>query len=153
MTEEQNIEETQEEVIEETTEETPVEENKINKRINELSGKIKLTSQERDELATAKTAVEQERDFYKDFSQTSAKYPQANEYQDKILEKVKSGYTVEDATVSVLNTEGKLIPQREDTEIVAGGSATIQTPDGDKSTGDMTQEERRKILEKELLLS
>lgn len=132
-------------------------ENKVEERIRDLSGKVKLTSQERDELAEAKTALEQdktklekERDFYKDFSATSAKYPQAGEFQDKILEKVQSGYSVEDATVSVLNSEGKLIPQKEDVEIVAGGSATITPPEGSKGPDDMTQAERRERLEKEL---
>lgn len=142
-------------INEEVVEETPAEEvveapvetpNKAEERIKELSGKVKLTSQERDELAEANKDIGVERDFYKDFSETSTKFPQASEHKDAILEKVKSGYSVEDATVSVLNSEGKLIPQKEDREVVAGGSATTVTPEGGKKPEDMTRDEMKEAL-------
>src|SRR3990167_6846125 len=91
--------------------------NKTQERITTLSSKVKKTAEQRDaeaearKEAEAKTVVaEQERDFFKGFSTVSTKYPAAPEYQDKIWEKVKGGYSVEDAAVSVLNAEGKLVP-------------------------------------------
>src|SRR6185295_10830987 len=88
---------------------------KVKNRFEQLSEKVILTSKERDELAKAKADLEaqnssiaKERDFYKDFSVNISKYPNASEYQDKILEKVKAGYSTEDAMVSVLAKEGKL---------------------------------------------
>jgi hypothetical protein len=124
---------------------------KVKNRFQELSEKVKLTSQERDELAQAKTALEaeksslaKERDFYKDFSVNVAKYPNASEYQDQILEKVKSGYSTEDAMVSVLAKEGKLMPPSEKPQPkqhIEGGSApTIQG--GTKGLSDMTADEK-----------
>lgn len=120
-------------------------------RFQELSEKVKLTSQERDEMAKAKQQLEatnsdlsKERDFYKDFSANVTKYPNASEYQDKILEKVKAGYSTEDAMVSVLAKEGKLnspvqapIPKPH----LEGGSApTIQS--GGKDLSSMTAAEK-----------
>ncbi len=134
--------------------------NKVERRIKDLSEKVKLTSEERDELASAKAKAEaerdslsKERDFFKDFSTSASKYPGATEYQDKILEKVKLGYTVEDATVSVLNAEGKFSPTAAESsrESPAGGSATNSMKgDGDKTLAEMTQAEKRAVLEKEL---
>jgi hypothetical protein len=125
-------------------------------RFEKLSEKVILTSKERDEAlakaraeAEAKSAVEKERDFYKDFSVNVSKYPQASEYQEKILEKVKSGYSTEDAMVAVLAKEGKLSSQTYSTpqqQIQAeGGSApTIQS--GNKSIYDMTAAEKLAAL-------
>jgi hypothetical protein len=139
-------------------EEQNINNNRAQKRFTDLSEKVKLTAQERDDLAKAKAEAdvkaekaEKERDFYKDFSTSSAKYPGATDYQDKILEKVKSGYTVEDATVSVLNAEGKLTTPQAPRESPAGGSATNSMKgEGEKTIAEMTQAERRAILEKEL---
>lgn len=134
--------------------------NKVEERIKELSGKVKLTAKERDELAEANRALNAEKEslakevsFYKDFSKTSTRFPQASEYQDKILEKVKGGYTVEDATVSVLNAEGRLTTPKPDMTTAAGGSATTTpTQTGAKAPGEMTQAERRKFLEENLII-
>ena len=131
-------------------------ENKVEERIRDLSGKVKTTAEERDKMKAekeaetqARTTAEKERDFYKDFSKLSSKFPNAGEHQDKILEKVKVGYTVEDATVAVLNSAGKLLPQKEETN--AGGSATTPPPKGNKSVEEMTQAEKKEIL-KEILI-
>jgi hypothetical protein len=132
--------------------------NKVEKRITDLSQKVKDTSTERDEAnakaqaeADARLAAEKERDFFKDFSTQSSKYPGAAEHQDKILEKFNAGYSLEDAVVSVLNTEGKLTsqPKTVEREPVAGGSAVNQpSMGGDKEIAQMTQAERReKLLE------
>lgn len=130
--------------------------NRVEKRIKSLSEKVKLTSEERDELAKAKEAeataranAEKERDFYKGFNQVSAKYPGASDYQDKILEKVNAGYDVEDATISILAKEGKFTPAQPKTESerAAGGSASIGiTGKAEKSPNEMTQDERRAQL-------
>lgn len=133
--------------------------NRAEERIKNLSSKVKLTAQERDELAAAKADLEQrasslekERDFFREFSALSSKFPGASEYQDKILEKVNAGYSPEDAAVSVLNAEGKLMPQAKEVETVpiapaAGGSASTVIPSGEKTPSDMSQEERRAALQ------
>lgn len=135
-------------------------EDKINNRIRTLSEKVKSTAQERDELATkqkssdeARAKAEKERDFFKDFSQLSSKYPAASSYQEKILEKVNAGYTAEDATLSILAKEGKLTAQSAPeaplprADQVAGGSAATTVSDsGDKELRDMTTEEKRSAL-------
>lgn len=129
--------------------------NKTEKRIKDLSEKVKLTSQERDDLTKAKEQLESEKsaalkevDFYKDFSKSTAQYPASAEFQDKIKEKVMSGYTVEDATVSVLAKEGKLTTPIVPKDSPAGGSATTTIKSGDKTIGEMTQAERREELSK-----
>ena len=125
-------------------------------RLKDLSEKQKAALKERDEVAQAKAEIEareqaviKERDFYKDFSKSSEKYPGATEYQEQILEKVKSGYTVEDATVSVLNAEGKLTARTAPRESPAGGSATNALKgDGNKELGEMNKDEKRAELMK-----
>ena len=127
---------------------------KVKNRFEKLSEKVAVTSKERDEAlakvqteAEAKLNAEKERDFYKDFSANVSKYPSASEYQDKILEKVKSGYSTEDAMVSVLNKEGKLTftPPEQKKPQAEGGSAPT-TFSGDKSLSDMTPTEKLSAL-------
>ena len=130
--------------------------NKVEKRIKSLSEKVKLTSEERDELkglndnlTAEKHSLSKERDFYKGFNQVSAKYPGANEYQDKILEKVNAGYDVEDAAISILAKEGKFSPTQPkvEEEKAAGGSASTAMKGGeDKTPEKMSQDERRAAL-------
>ena len=134
--------------------------NRVEKRIKSLSEKVKLTSEERDELkglneglTAEKHTLSKERDFYKGFNQVSAKYPGASEYQDKILEKVNAGYDVEDATISILAKEGKYNPSPASTEreTAAGGSAaTAMSGNDTKTPQEMTQDERKaKLLDLE----
>lgn len=132
--------------------------NRSAERIKDLSSKVKNTAQERDterakaeaEAARAATA-EQERDFFKEFSTLTTKYPGSSEYQDKILEKVKAGYSPEDAAVSVLNAEGKFNPTQENVQPIAGpaagGSASTVIPQSERSPDNMTQAERREALQ------
>lgn len=132
---------------------------KVKNRFQTLSDKVKTTSQERDletearkKVETEKSRIEKERDFYKDFSQVSSKYPNASAYQDKILEKVNAGYTTEDATLVVLGREGKLQSITADTQPmrpdnIAGGSAVTSVSEGmDKNPNEMTRDELRKAL-------
>ena len=122
---------------------------KAKNRYEKLSEKVRLTAKEKEEAearavteADKAKAMEKERDFFKDFSAQSSKYPNANEYQDKIWEKVKQGYDVEDATVAILNKEGKLNPPVVEKESAAGGSADTSLKNDDKTPDKMTQEER-----------
>ena len=125
--------------------------NKVEKRIKQLSNKVKLTSNERDEYAKLNKNLETERDtakkeveFYSSLSETTDKYPAAKEYKDKIKEKVLAGYTVEDATVAVLAKEGKLSAGQPVVDNPAGGSATNLPISGEpKPLNDMSREEKR----------
>lgn len=135
--------------------------NKTQERITNLSSKVKETSQQRDDAlakaaeADAKVAAaEKERDFYAGFSGLAGKYPAATEFTDKIKEKVMSGYSPEDATVAVLNSEGRLSATPTPPAPLApaaGGSASYTPPSqGDKSVGEMTRDEKRaKLVELE----
>ena len=133
--------------------------NKVEQRIKDLSTKVKLTSEERDELkvlnvalTTERDTITKERDFFASFTDTTAKFPGAAEYKDAIKEKVLAGYSVEDAAAAILAREGKLVaptPEPVKPESPAGGSAITQPQvGGEKELGEMTQEEKReKLLE------
>ena len=130
-------------------------ENKVEQRIKDLSNKVKLTSQERDEKSKLlqERDVElqntsKERDFYKGFSSSATKYPNAIAHQDEILAKVKAGYDVEDATVAVLAKAGKLTSPAPERQQVAGGSAptALASNSGNKSVSEMTRDEKRAAL-------
>lgn len=126
-------------------------------RNKKLADKVKLTSEERDALAEknklegeARANAEKERDFYKGFNNISSKYPGANDYQDKILEKVNAGYDIEDATISILAKEGKYTPATPAPERMsaAGGSASTTVKGLEsKSPQEMSQGERKSALE------
>lgn len=136
-------------------------ENKVEERIRGLSGKVKETAEQRDaaekakaEAETRATNAEKERDFFKGFSAATSKYPGASEYQDKIREKVMAGYDMEDATVSILAKEGKLTTPRPEKQSPVGGSA-VNNPSGggQKPISEMTKEEKRAILNENLINS
>ncbi len=130
--------------------------NRKDNRIKSLSDKVKLTSEERDtlakekeEFAKAKADAEKERDFFKGFNQVSSKYPNASEYQDKIWEKVKGGYDIEDAAVAILNKEGKFTPAPPIQEkfTAAGGSASTAMKGGEsKAPNEMSHAEVKAAL-------
>ena len=130
--------------------------NKVEKRIKDLSDKVRLTSEERDEkekLLRERDAeldrTVKERDFYSSFTDATVKYPGANEYKDTIKDKVLLGYSVEDATVAVLASEGKLVmpePAAEPEPNPAGGSAVNQPPTGEKKLEEMTLAEKREAV-------
>lgn len=124
------------------------------KRINQLSKTVKSREEEvsvakaQAEAAEAKVLeANRERDFYSSFADVISTNPAAKDHKDDILSKVKSGYTVEDATFAVLGKAGKLSQPPVETQPIAGGSATNGVPDtSEKSIGDMTQAERRAAL-------
>lgn len=130
--------------------------NKTQLRIQKLSEKVKLTSQERDDLKEGQNKLNQEkdslakeRDFYKSTSELTAKYPNASGHLEEIKNKVMAGYDVEDATVAVLAKAGALNIQSPPPvkTPVGGGSATnnIQT-EGPKPINEMNREEKRQAL-------
>lgn len=138
---------------------TPQDENnnKVEKRIKDLSGKVKTTAEERDaervksqQLETEKAVALKDAEFYKNFNATASKYQGAADYQDKIKELTDKGYELEDATISILAKEGKYTPPptpQPPRESPAGGSAPTQLKTGGaKTVGEMTQEERRAEL-------
>src|SRR3990167_3240662 len=104
-------------------------------RLKKLSEKVIQEKKEKEELAEAKAKLEEEkakaekeRDFFKDFSSQSSKYPKASEHQDAIWEKVQKGYSTEDAIVSTLAKEGKLTmeTQQESPKVEGGSTNTSQ---------------------------
>lgn len=134
--------------------------NRAESRIKDLSSKAKTFATERDEArealeaaSTEKAALEKERDFFATFSDTATKFPGASEYKDAIKEKVLAGYSVEDATVAVLNAEGKLTPQVEvapepaPTQAAGGSAPTALPSSGTKVLGEMTRDEKRAEVE------
>ncbi len=129
---------------------------KVKNRFEKLSEKVIVTAKEKEEAegrakasAEAQAKAEKERDFFKDFSQVSSKYPQATQHQDKILERVNRGYSAKDATLAVLDEVGQLQPITAGTTSpnIAGGSAsTAMSDSGDKRPEDMTRDEMRNQL-------
>lgn len=128
--------------------------NRSEERIRNLSSKAKTFAEERDTARAATEAAEaekanlqKERDFFESFSDTATKFPGASDFKDAIKEKVLAGYSVEDATVSVLNAEGKLTPTVEkapEPAAAAGGSAPTTLPQGGtKVLSEMSREEKR----------
>lgn len=116
------------------------------KRFQDLSQKVKTTSEENDLLKTEKAAVEKELEFHKEFSKL--KQPDALDYQDKIKEKYLAGYDMEDAANSVLIKAGKFTAPTTQRESPMGGSATTaMKTGGEKELGEMTQAEKRAELE------
>lgn len=131
--------------------------NRVEKRIKDLSEKVRLTSEERDEqkkLLQDKISendnLKKEHEFLNSFGMQVGKYPEAANLKDKIKERVLKGYSVEDATAAVLVAEGKYSPPKIEQPIgnFAGGSATTQHPTGDKSFSQMTSAEKRAELVK-----
>ena len=125
------------------------------KRIKQLSDKVRLTSEERDELkklADEKDSklVEKDRElsFANGYADVLSQHPDAKDFKEDIKSKVMAGMSVEDATFAVLGKAGKL-GQQVDSAPIAGGSAatTMAQAPAEKSVNDMTQAERRAELE------
>lgn len=118
-------------------------------RFKDLADKVKSTAEERDASKAEADAAKKEVEFYKGFSKVSSKYEGAADYQDKILEKVNSGYDLEDATISVLAKAGKLANALVVSvkESPTGGSATTNmNQGGEKTIAEMTRAEKREAL-------
>lgn len=125
--------------------------NKTQERITNLSSKVKEASTQRDDALKVADEAKREAGFYRDFADMIPKYQAASEYKDSIREKVMAGYSVEDATVAVLNAQGKLTPAAPlpptPPAPAAGGSATYSPPQmADKPIHEMTRDEKRAQL-------
>ena len=129
--------------------------NKVETRIKDLSSKVKLTAEERDAAkakvteALAQSAnLQKEVEFLNSFGDQLSKHPEASPFRDKIKEKVLKGYSIEDATISTLASEGKLIPKEVQIDNVAGGSAAVNQPatGGQKTIPQMSRDEKRNAL-------
>lgn len=117
----------------------------VQSRINEVLQKATAAEEARKKAEAERDSLAKEASFYKSFNPLLSKYQAAAELQDKIKEKVMAGYDIEDATVAILNREGKLNPQAPvvERETVAGGSATNPPTTGKaKPVGEMSQSER-----------
>src|SRR3990167_7550129 len=130
-------------------------ENKVEKRIKDLSEKVRLTAEERDaerhkleDFTSKNSELQRERDFYASFSDVVSNNPAAKDHKDDILAKVKGGYSVEDATFAVLGKAGKLGQPQPVVESPIGGSAAVNQPitGGSKGISEMTREEKRNAL-------
>lgn len=126
------------------------------KRITQLSGKVKEESEAKDAAIKAKDeaeakAVESARnaEFSEGFVEIMAENPAAKEFKEDIKSKVMSGMSLEDAKFAVLGKAGMLnTPRVEVQTTTAGGSASTVLPQeqGTKTPGEMTQAERRAEL-------
>lgn len=126
----------------------------VKNRYQQLANDKRTLSLEKEALEKAKAesdakfqALEKESNFLKSFNQLSAKYPEANNFQDKILERVNQGLDPEEATLLVLAKEGKLQNQPVKTPSAEGGSASTNVADGDKTLDQYTTAEKLSALQ------
>lgn len=105
--------------------------------------KAETESKARKEAEDKLAEMEKETKFLNSYAEGISKYPQATEYKDRIKEKVATGYTFDDAAISILVAEGKYTPPAKPIENVAGGSASNQiTQNPAKTSKEMSQAER-----------
>ena len=136
----------------------PEHENRAQERITQLSEKVRLEAEGRTKAEEAKAAAELRATFAEGFADVLGNHPAAKDHKDEIRTKVLAGASLEDATYAVLGKAGKLgqaptsAPAPVPTQ-VAGGSAVTTTPQGQKSVGEMSQDERRAQLANELIWS
>lgn len=128
--------------------------NAVEERFKNLVGGKKEAEAKAEEALKGKAesdaklaTLEKETSFLNSFSDVTAKFPTASEFKDKIRDKVMSGYSVDDATVSTLVAEGKYTAPQALRETVAGGSAPNQIIGGGiKPVAEMNKEERWSAL-------
>lgn len=115
----------------------------LNRGKKEAEAKAETLAKEKSEVEAKLAQMEKDTSFLNSFSDVTAKFPSASEYKDKIREKVMTGYSVDDATISILHAEGKLNATPVQQGNVAGGSATNQiTQSGSKTIKEMSSSER-----------
>ncbi len=131
------------------------------KRIRQLSGKVKEEADAKDAALKEKAAAEakaaeaeKKAAFAEGFADIVSTNPAAKDFKADIQAKVLSGYSVEDATFAVLGKAGKLGNQSTETKKTdetaspAGGSASYAPPQGgSKPIKEMTQAERLAALQ------
>ncbi len=147
---EEKVENSPEEPKEESKEESkeaPKKDPLVN-RVKNLADRTKTAEKENEKLTLEREEMERERDFFKSFSDSVAQYPEAKGYEDAIKEKVMSGYSVEDATITVLAKEGKFgdVELETPTNTIGGSASTPPSASGEKSLKEMTRDEKREAL-------
>ena len=127
------------------------------KRIKQLSEKVRLTSEERDEkdrlLGESAKTIEQltkENTFTSGFADMLGTYPLAKDHKDEIKAKVLSGLSVEDATFAVLGKAGKLGQSSYSPQVAGGSADTVMNGTGAKEIKDMSLADKRAALEKSI---
>lgn len=135
-----------------------IEPSEAQKRITQLSDKLKIEGTARENAEKRAADAEKKAVFSEGYANMVATNPAAKEFKADIEAKFMSGYTVEDATLATLAKAGRLgIPQslQPTAGDIAGGSAPVNPSQGgaQKSISEMTQAEKRTELAKELLLN
>lgn len=130
------------------------------KRIKQLSEKVRLTSEERDEkdnLVKERdieiVSLKTENSFNSGFADVLGNHPAAKDFKDDIKTKVLAGYSVEDATFAVLGKAGKLGAPATRQDIAGGSADTTITGNANKEIKDMSLAEKRGVLAQELTWS
>lgn len=132
------------------------------KRIKQLSEKVRTTSEERDEKnrlleeGNKKIAeLERENTFNSSFVDILGTQPAAKDHKDEIKAKVLAGYSPEDAAFAVLGKAGKLgtLKAPEPQSPAGGSAANTITAEAKKAPADMTQAEKRAELDKIMVWS
>lgn len=125
------------------------------KRITQLSDKVRITSEEREvqkALVTERDKtiadLQKENTFNSGFADILGQHPAAKDHKDEIKAKVLSGYSPEDAAYAVLGKAGKLgAAKPQEIASPAGGSASFNPPQGgSKKLEEMTREEKRAAI-------
>lgn len=124
------------------------------KRIKQLSGKVKEEAEAkeaaekgRQDAETKAQAAERRAAFLEGFSDIVSENPAAKEFKAEMEQKVLGGMSIEDAKFAVLGKAGKL-NQAITVDSPAGGSAaTTVTQKTDKSPKEMKSDELRSALE------
>lgn len=127
----------------------------VEKRIKQLSGKVREEAEAREKLAQEKAEAEKKASdaerratFSEGFVDIMSTHPSAKEHKQEIQEKVMSGYSIEDATFAVLGKAGKLNAHVQEPVNPAGGSAPINIQNTtQKSFKEMNGEELRSAVE------
>lgn len=130
------------------------------KRIKQLSEKVRLTSEEgaeKDRLLKESgdkiASLEKENSFNSGFSEMIGSYPKANEHREDIKAKVLAGYSVEDATLAVLGKAGKLGAPALAPRVAGGSADTAMSSGASKEMKDMSLAEKRAVLEQNIVWS
>lgn len=126
---------------------------KVKNRFQDLSEKVKTEAQKREEAETklkaeadARLQAERERDFFKNFSSNTTKYPNAAQHQDEIWQKVQKGYELEDAMMLMSSKEQTPNTPKSSPTVEGGSAPTMLNDGGEKELKDMTREEKLEAL-------
>lgn len=136
------------------------ESNPAEDRIKQLSNKVETTAKERDDEKALRAQdqqriaeLERENSFSTNYADMLSTYPSAKDHKDDIKGKVMSGYTVEDATLAVLGKAGKLGSAPPPPRVAGGSADTAMSGGASKEMKDMTQAEKRAVLEQNIVWS